>query len=71
MGLDAQFVSSERFRIGLTAYHYSEAHHRPDAAAFDWNHWRASARVSFTFGEGDPRGLPPAIRMLPGDRSAR
>jgi len=23
------------------------------------------------FGEGDPRGLPPAIRMLPGDRSAR
>jgi len=71
LGLDAQFVSSERFRIGLTAYHYSEAHHRPDAAAFDWNHWRASARVSFTFGEGDPRGLPPAIRMLPGDRSAR
>jgi len=71
-GLDAQFTSSERFRIGLTAYHYSEAHHRPDAGAFDWNQWRASMRVVMAFGDAaDLRGLPPSIQMLPGGRSAR
>lgn len=71
-GLDAQFASSERFRIGLTAHHYSEAHHRPDAGAFDWNQWRASLRVVMAFGNAaDLRGLPPSIQMLPGGRSAR
>ena len=72
LGLDAQFASSERFRIGLSASHYSEAHDRPDAGAFDWNHWRVSARVVMAFGNAaDLRGLPPSIQMLPGGRSAR
>jgi len=72
VGLDAQFASSERLRLGLAAYHYSEAHHRPDAAAFDWNQWRVSARVVVAFGNAaDLRGLPPSIQMLPGGRSAR
>ena len=72
VGLDAQFASSERLRVALAAYHYSEAHHRPDAAAFDWNQWRVSARVVVAFGNAaDLRGLPPSIQMLPGGRSAR
>ena len=72
VGLDAQFTSSERLRVGLTAYHHREAHHRPDAAAFDWNQWRVSARVVWTFGDAaDLRGLPPSIQMLPGGRAGR
>jgi len=71
-GLDAQLAPSERLRIGLTAQRYQEEHERPDAAAFDWSQWRLSARVAIAFGtEIDVRGLPPAIRMLPGERSAR
>ncbi len=72
VGLDAQFTSSERLRVGLTAYHSREAHHRTDAAAFDWNQWRVSARVVWAFGDAaDLRGLPPSIQMLPGGRAAR
>jgi len=72
LGVDGQFASSEQVRFGVTAYYNTEAHHRPDAGAFDWNQWRASARVVFAFGHGaDLRGLPPSIQMLPGGRSAR
>lgn len=71
-GLDAQLAPSERLRIGLAAQRYLEEHERPDAGAFDWSQWRLSARVAIAFGtEIDVRGLPPAIRMLPGERSAR
>jgi len=71
-GVDAQFTSSDRLRVGLTAYHYSEAHHRSDAAAFDWNQWRLSARLVVAFGDAaDLRGLPPSIQMLPGGRAGR
>lgn len=71
-GLDAQLEPSQRVRLGLTATRYAESHHRPDAAAFDWNQVRVSARVVVLFGNGaDLRGLPPSIRMLPGGRAAR
>jgi hypothetical protein len=71
-GLEARLVPSERLRVDLTAHHYREAHDRPDAAAFDWSQWRLAARIAFAFGtEVDTRGLPPAIRILPGDRAAR
>ena len=71
-GIDAQIAPSERLRIGVTANRYQENHQRPDAGAFDWNQLRLSARVVVLFGnQADLRGLPPAIRMLPGGRSAR
>lgn len=71
-GLDAQLEASPRVRLGLTVNEYEEIHHRPDAAAFDWNQLRLSARVVVLLGRGgDLRGLPPAIRLLPGGRSAR
>lgn len=71
-GFDALYTSSQQLSAGLTAYHSSEAHHRPDAGAFDWNQWRVSARVVFAFGEAaELRGLPPSIQMLPGGRSGR
>jgi hypothetical protein len=71
-GLDVQLEPSARIRIGLTGSRYEEIHRRPDAGAFDWNQLRASLRVVVAFGSSaDLRGLPPAIRLLPGGRSAR
>lgn len=71
-GVDAQVEPSPRLRVGLTASVYDEQHRRPDAAAFDWDQVRVSARMVLLFGEGaDLRGVPPAIRLLPGGRSAR
>jgi hypothetical protein len=71
-GIDAQIAPSQRLRLGLTANRYQESHHRPDAATFDWNQLRLSARVVVLFGsQADLRGLPPAIRLLPGGRAAR
>jgi hypothetical protein len=71
-GIDAQAEPSDRVRLGLTLDRYTESHRRPDAAAFDWDQVRLSARVTLLFGSGaDVSGLPPAIRLLPGGRSAR
>jgi hypothetical protein len=71
-GVDAQYLPSDRLRIGLALQRYAASHDRPDAAAFDWRQFRASLRVALAFGNGDDLpGLPPAIRILPGDRSAR
>jgi hypothetical protein len=70
--LDAEFAPSEHARVGIVVQYYDEEHDRPDAAAFAWNQWRASARVTLLFRrDADTRGLPPAIRMLPGGRAAR
>jgi hypothetical protein len=71
-GIDAQAEASPRVRVGLAATRYQEVHRRPDAAAFDWNQFRVSARMVLLFGAGaDEGGLPPAIRLLPSGRSAR
>jgi hypothetical protein len=71
-GIDAQAEPSPRVRVGLAATRYQEIHRRPDAAAFDWNQFRVSARVVLQFGNGADVGeLPPAIRLLPSGRSAR
>ena len=71
-GIDAQVEPSARVRVGFAATRYEEIHRRPDAAAFDWNQLRASARLVLLFGNGaDMGGLPPAIRLLPGGRAAR
>ncbi len=71
-GIDAQLEPTARLRLGLSASRYLETHRRPDAAAFDWNQLRVSARLVVLFGSSaDPRGLPPSIRLLPGGRSER
>jgi hypothetical protein len=71
-GIDAQAEPSPRVRVGLAATRYQEVHRRPDAAAFDWNQFRVSARVVLQFGNGADVGeLPPAIRLLPSGRAAR
>lgn len=70
--LDAYFAPSPRVRVALTAQRYDESHRRPDAAAFDWDQLRVGGRVVVLFASGeDERELPPAIRLLPGGRSAR
>jgi len=71
-GIDAQLEPTSRVRLGLSVNRYEELHRRPDAAAFDWDQLRLSARVVVLFGShADLRGLPPAIRLLPGGRAAR
>jgi hypothetical protein len=71
-GIDAELEPTARVRLGLSASRYQESHRRPDAAAFDWNQLRVSARVVVLFGsQADLRGLPPSIRLLPGGRSER
>ncbi len=71
-GIDAHVEPSSRVRVGLAATRYREIHRRPDAAAFDWNQFRVSARVVLLFGNGADVGtLPPAIRRLPSGRAAR
>jgi hypothetical protein len=71
-GIDAQLEPTARVRLGVSANRYQEIHRRPDAAAFDWNQLRVSARVVVLFGSpADLRGLPPSIRLLPGGRSER
>jgi hypothetical protein len=70
--LDAHFAASRRVRVAITAHRYDERHRRPDAAAFDWDQFRVGGRVVVLFASGgDARELPPAIRLLPGGRSAR
>ena len=71
-GIDADLRASERTRIVVGAARYNQEQRRPDAAAFDWNQWRLSARLVLLFGSGGELDrLPPAIRRLPGGRSTR
>jgi hypothetical protein len=71
-GVDAAVEPTPRVRVGLTAVRYEEIHRRGDAGAFDWSQLRVAARVVLQFGQGaDRSAVPPAIRLLPGGRSAR
>lgn len=72
-GLFANYRPSPHVRVELDASRYVEDRKRPDAAAFDWNQMRVSARVVFAFASGaEGLGLPPAVRRMPrgsgGDR---
>jgi hypothetical protein len=71
-GVDATVAPSARIQLGLNVLRYAQEHRRPDAGAYEWDQVRASARVAFLLGAGgDHAALPPAIRLLPGDRAAR
>jgi len=72
LGVDAEFEPTSGMRVGVTASRYDEDHRRPDAAAYQWDQFRLAARVVLDLGSGaDVRGLPPAIRLLPGGRADR
>jgi hypothetical protein len=58
-GAAADYRVAERWSAGLSVDRYWESRDRPDAAAFDWNQWRLSARVSLTLGSAADRWLPP------------
>lgn len=66
VGLEAQADVTRELRLALGGVYYSESRRRPDAAAFDWNQFRFTARAMLVLGKGaDLRGLPPAVRRMP------
>ncbi|MEP7325394.1 MAG: hypothetical protein ABI836_05535 [Gemmatimonadota bacterium] len=65
-GVETAWRPSERWQFDASVVRYMENRKRPDAAAFDWNQTRLSARVSFLFGSGEgvlrlPRGRRPPV----------
>jgi hypothetical protein len=66
IGLDAEWRPTDRVRLAIGAAHYAEGRQRPDAASFDWNQTRLTARVTLVLqSETDATPLPPARRPLP------
>jgi hypothetical protein len=60
-GVSGDYRIAERWRFGLSLDRYWDSRDRPDAAAFDWNQWRMSARISLALRSGADRWvLPPA-----------
>lgn len=53
VGIAGSWRPSERWQLDATVTRYAEDRKRPDAAAFDWNQTRLSARVSYLFGSGE------------------
>jgi len=63
LGLDAEWRPAERIRVGVGAARYWETRDRPDAAAFDWNQTRLTARLTLLFRSAtDAVPLPRALR---------
>jgi hypothetical protein len=66
VGLDAEWSPAERVRMGVGAAQYREGRDRPDAAGFDWNQTRLTARLSLLLrSESDAVPLPRALRTRP------
>lgn len=71
-GVQVLYRPAPRTSFQLDASRYAEDRERPDAAAFDWNQLRVSARVVLLFGSGaDVANLPPAVRRMPGGRATQ
>jgi hypothetical protein len=66
-GIDVDARAADRFNVGLSLIRMNEERERPDAAAFDWNQTRLTARLTYTFSsrERDRGNLPDAIRRMP------
>jgi hypothetical protein len=65
VGIEATWRPSERWQFDVSAARYMETRDRPDAAGFDWDQTRISARLVLRFGSADdllrlPRGRRPA-----------
>jgi hypothetical protein len=66
VGLDLQADVTPQLRLAVGAVYYDEGRRRPDAAAFDWNQVRLTARAVLVLGRGaDFSALPPAVRRQP------
>lgn len=59
-GGSAAYRIDDRWQVGATVDRYWDSRDRPDAASFDWDQWRMSARVSLTLKSDADRWLPPA-----------
>jgi hypothetical protein len=65
-GVSGDYRAGSRWRVGIAVDRYWESRDRPDAAAFDWNQWRISGRLSLTLrSDADRWVLPPARRNQP------
>lgn len=61
-GLTADYRPNGRLRLGAGLTRYDENRARPDASTIDWSQTRLRAVVSWLFGSGADRLLPPAVR---------
>ncbi len=61
-GVTADLRLGDAWRLAFSADRYWESRDRPDAASFDWNQWRLSARMSVTLRSSADRWLPAARR---------
>lgn len=67
LGVDAQYRPTSQVALGLNATRYDESRDRPDAAQFDWDQFRVSARVTLLFTSAADRvPLPRATRRPAG-----
>ncbi|HEU5465418.1 MAG TPA: hypothetical protein VFU75_00915 [Gemmatimonadales bacterium] len=65
VGAAATWKASERWNLQADATRYAESRRRPDAAGFDWNQTRLSARLVLFFGSEGRPGLPAAVQAMP------
>lgn len=65
IGATADWRSGERWRLGVGVDRYWDSRDRPDAASFDWNQWRLSARVALTLRSDADRWVLPPARSRP------
>jgi hypothetical protein len=66
LGLEAEWWPTDRLRLAAGAVHYWEARRRPDAAAFEWNQTRLTARATLVLrSQADVVPLPPALPRMP------
>lgn len=66
LGASGEYRPSGRIVMQLDGAWFAEERARPDAAAFDWNQLRLSARCVLLFGRAaDAGSLPPAVRQMP------
>jgi len=66
LGAAVAYRPSGRWSLDADATRYAENRKRPDAAGFDWNQLRLSARVTLYFGSGTGAGgVPAAVGAMP------
>jgi hypothetical protein len=65
VGAAVAWRPSDRWNLQADATRYAESRKRPDAAGFDWNQTRISARLVLFFGSALHAGLPAAVQAMP------
>jgi hypothetical protein len=54
-----------RWRAGAEIQRVDEERERPDAAAFDWGHWRFALSTTIELSSGTTPSVPPAVLRIP------